>query len=92
MILLGTLLQKAEPFIQPKFLHTVVTATKGVEEKGFILNESYLEVKYLGDDRSIGVLSGPNLAGEIANSQITGTVIASSSKELQTFFIDILFF
>ncbi len=50
---------------------------------------SHILKEILGDDRSIGVLSGPNLAGEIANGQITGTVIASSSKELQTFFIDI---
>jgi len=78
--------EKAEPFIQPK-AH-VVTATKGVEEGGFVLMSHILK-EILGDDRSIGVLSGPNLAGEIANGQITGTVIASSSKELQTFFIDI---
>ena len=78
--------EKAEPFIQPK-AH-VVTATKGVEEGGFVLMSHILK-EILGDDRSIGVLSGPNLAGEIANGQITGTVIASSSEELQTFFIDI---
>ena len=78
--------EKAEPFIKPK-AH-VVTATKGVEEGGFVLMSHILK-EILGDDRSIGVLSGPNLAGEIANGQITGTVIASSSKELQTFFIDI---
>ena len=30
----------------------------------------------------MGVLSGPNLAREIAENKVSGTVIASSSKDL----------
>ena len=35
-----------------------------------------------GNDNQIGVLSGPNLAREIAENKVSGTVIASSSKDL----------
>ena len=34
------------------------------------------------NDNQIGVLSGPNLAREIAENKVSGTVIASSSKDL----------
>ena len=58
----------------------VVSATKGIEADGFRLMSQVLE-DYLPQDR-IGVLSGPNLAEEIADGQFTGTVIASRSSEL----------
>ena len=35
-------------------------------------------------EAKIGVLSGPNLAKEIAASQLTGTVIASSQESVRT--------
>jgi|TARA_B110000438_G_C15805766_1_gene647233 glycerol-3-phosphate dehydrogenase (NAD(P)+) len=65
----------------------LISATKGVEENGFSLMSNVIE-EVLGSQRSIGVLSGPNLAGEIALNQITGTVIASKDKHLQNQFIE----
>ncbi|MGA0839711.1 MAG: NAD(P)H-dependent glycerol-3-phosphate dehydrogenase [Pseudomonadales bacterium] len=63
--------------------HTcVVSATKGIEAEGFRLMSQVLE-DYFPRDR-IGVLSGPNLAEEIADGQFTGTVIASRSSDLTT--------
>lgn len=58
----------------------VVSATKGIEADSFRLMSQVLE-DYLPTGR-IGVLSGPNLAEEIADGQFTGTVIASRSAEL----------
>ena len=78
--------KKAAPHI--KTSSHLVTATKGVEEHGFVLMSHILN-EVFGDEKSVGVLSGPNLAGEIANGQITGTVIASSNKNLQSLFVEI---
>ena len=58
----------------------VISTTKGVEPDGF-----YLMSEVLGEELSgvsIGVLSGPNLAEEIMQKQITATVIASKSTDL----------
>jgi glycerol-3-phosphate dehydrogenase (NAD(P)+) len=65
----------------------LITATKGVEESGFTLMSKILEEE-IGNKNPIGVLSGPNLAGEIAEGQITGTVIASKNKHLQKSFVE----
>jgi glycerol-3-phosphate dehydrogenase (NAD(P)+) len=61
-------------------LHTephdiVVSATKGIEADGFRLMSQILDE--LVPTERIGVLSGPNLAEEIADGQYSGTVIAS---------------
>lgn len=68
---------------------TFVSATKGIERTpadgrapGFKLMSQILE-ELTGSDR-IGVLSGPNLAEEIADRQYTGTVIASRNPEVRT--------
>ena len=65
----------------------LITATKGVEESAFTLMSKILEEE-IGNENPIGVLSGPNLAGEIAEGQITGTVIASKNKDLQKSFVE----
>ena len=59
----------------------LISATKGIEEEGFLLMSQILENETKGHD--IGVISGPNLAKEISLNQLTGTVIASKSKVLQ---------
>ena len=41
-------------------------------------------------ENPIGVISGPNLAEEIASSQLSGTVIASTYKNLRKDMVDIL--
>ncbi len=63
----------------------LITATKGVEKEGFSLMSNILEEHY--PTNSIGVLSGPNLAEEIAAHHLSGTVIASKDAELSVSFI-----
>jgi glycerol-3-phosphate dehydrogenase (NAD(P)+) len=60
----------------------VISTTKGIEADGFRLMSQVLEEELAGNP--IGVLSGPNLAKEIAAGQLTGTVIASHEPELNT--------
>jgi glycerol-3-phosphate dehydrogenase (NAD(P)+) len=59
----------------------LVTATKGVEKDDFSLMSKILEEYY--SKNLIGILSGPNLAEEIANHHLSGTVIASKHKILR---------
>ena len=59
----------------------LITATKGVEKEGFSLMSQILEEYYPAN--SIGVISGPNLAEEIAEGQLSGTVIASKDATLR---------
>lgn len=54
----------------------LVSTTKGIESGTFLLMSQVL--RELAPNAPIGVLSGPNLAKEIAASQLTGTVIASA--------------
>lgn len=70
----------ARPFLRPDAF--MISTTKGVEPEGFHLMSSVLKDE-LGT-HAAGVLSGPNLAEEIAQKQITATVIASESEDLIT--------
>ena len=72
-------LLKSIKHVNPEAL--LISATKGIEEKGFLLMSQILENETKGHD--IGVISGPNLALEISQNQLTGTVIASKSKKLR---------
>jgi glycerol-3-phosphate dehydrogenase (NAD(P)+) len=58
----------------------VISTTKGIEADGFKLMSQMLAEELPGN--SLGVLSGPNLAREIAAGQLTGTVIASDNPAL----------
>lgn len=60
-----------------------VSATKGVEPDGFKLMSEILEEEL--PQASIGVLSGPNLAVEIASGLYAGTVVASKDESLCSF-------
>lgn len=53
----------------------LVSTAKGIQEEGFKLMSQILEEET--GFSHIGVISGPNLAGEIAEKQLTATVIAS---------------
>jgi len=66
----------------------LVSATKGVEKDKFNLMSQILN-EYMSNN-PVGILSGPNLAEEIAAKQLSGTVIASNDKVLQKNVIDIL--
>ncbi len=60
--------------------HVVVHATKGIEQESFKrMSEVLLEETCL---RKIGVLTGPNLAKELAQRQPAGTLVASRYDEV----------
>ncbi|MBE7481111.1 MAG: NAD(P)-dependent glycerol-3-phosphate dehydrogenase [Polyangiaceae bacterium] len=62
--------------------HVVVHATKGIEQGSFKrMSEVLREETCL---RKIGVISGPNLAKELAARQPTGTLVASRYDEVFT--------
>ena len=58
----------------------LVSTTKGIEAQTFKLMSQILEE--IAPQARIGVLSGPNLAREIAEHALTATVIASEDEEL----------
>ena len=66
----------------------LVSTTKGIEVGSFMLMSEVLKAE--APEAKIGVLSGPNLAKEIAASQLTGTVIASSQESVRTMIQELL--
>ncbi|MEH6550883.1 MAG: NAD(P)H-dependent glycerol-3-phosphate dehydrogenase [Pseudomonadales bacterium] len=66
------------PHIQSEAM--LISTTKGIEADSFKLMSEVLAEEI--DHVRIGVMSGPNLAREIADQQLTGTVIASLDEEL----------
>ncbi|TDO08693.1 NAD(P)H-dependent glycerol-3-phosphate dehydrogenase [Halomonas ventosae] len=60
----------------------LVSTTKGIQEEGFKLMSQILEEET--GFPHIGVISGPNLAAEIADKQLTATVIASDDPNTRT--------
>ncbi|MEX0963411.1 MAG: NAD(P)H-dependent glycerol-3-phosphate dehydrogenase [Pseudohongiellaceae bacterium] len=59
----------------------LVSTTKGIESGTFNLMSQILNQE--APDAPVGVLSGPNLAVEIANNDLTGTVIASPDETVR---------
>ena len=57
----------------------VISCTKGILENPFRSMTDVIQNKIKND---VGVLSGPNLAKEIAQNKIAGTVIASNNQDL----------
>jgi len=70
--------QQISPILDPDQM--LVSTTKGFEENGFMLMSQILASHTR--NKKIGVLSGPNLAKEIAQKVLTGTVIASHFPEV----------
>jgi len=64
---------------------SVISCTKGIKPGPFRTMTEIIS-NYLGHiiGDKLGALSGPNLAREIADQKITGTVIASPNKHLST--------
>lgn len=60
----------------------VVSLTKGIEKDGFKLMSEILQEEI--PQTRIGVLSGPNLASEIAARDLTASVIASTEPDVRT--------
>ena len=77
------IIPRLEPFILSSA--SVISCTKGIQSNPFRTMTEIIS-KHLGHviGHNIGVLSGPNLAKEIADQKIAGTVVASSNKNLST--------
>ena len=60
----------------------VISCTKGIKLNPFRSMSDIISNNIDSERNSVGVLSGPNLAREIAENKVAGTVIASSSNEL----------
>ena len=75
-----TVLSEALKFISEEAF--LISATKGIEGKSFQLMSQVMQ-EIAGSKQSIGVLSGPNLALEIAQGHLSGSVIASKSDKLK---------
>ncbi len=75
-----TVVQLAKPYM--KAGQKVISTTKGIEGETFSLMSQILRDEL--PDAHIGVLSGPNLAKEVAQHQLTATVIASDNEQLRT--------
>ncbi|MEX2488217.1 MAG: NAD(P)H-dependent glycerol-3-phosphate dehydrogenase [Pseudomonadales bacterium] len=69
---------QARQWLKPDAI--VISTTKGIEVDGFHLMSAVLRQEL--ESNPIGVLSGPNLAEEIAQKQITATVIASEDEHV----------
>lgn len=74
-----SVVQQAKPWFNTEQI--LISTTKGIEEDGFLLMSQILEADT--DCEKIGVLSGPNLAKEIADRTLTGTVIASEHEDVR---------
>lgn len=75
----ASVLDQVSDLIRPE--HIVVSTTKGIEMDTFKMMSQIIADRT--SSRHIGVLSGPNLAKEIAAKHLTGTVIASSSPSVR---------
>lgn len=78
--------REVAPRISPDTV--VISLTKGIEAGGFKLMSQILKEEL--PDNPIGVLSGPNLAREIAAGQVSGSVIASERPSITAQIHDLL--
>ncbi|MBU2862798.1 NAD(P)H-dependent glycerol-3-phosphate dehydrogenase [Reinekea forsetii] len=74
-----SVLEEAVPFLKADA--KLISLTKGIEPHSFKLMSQILQEVVPNHD--VGVISGPNLAKEIADDQISATVVASESPELR---------
>jgi glycerol-3-phosphate dehydrogenase (NAD(P)+) len=74
-----SVVQAVKPHLRPEQI--LVSTTKGIEKGSFTLMSEILREE-TGSKR-IGVLSGPNLAKEIAARMLSGTVIASTQPDVR---------
>jgi glycerol-3-phosphate dehydrogenase (NAD(P)+) len=78
-IIFEEVISRLEPLINPSV--TVISCTKGIKPKPFRTMTDII-TQYLGHivGDKVGALSGPNLAKEIAEEKVAGTVIASYNQ------------
>lgn len=72
-------MKAARPFVRSDLM--LVSTTKGIEKDSFALMSEILREE--SGSKRIGVLSGPNLAKEIAARMVSGTVIASTQPDVR---------
>ena len=80
-IIFEEVISRLEPLISPSV--TVISCTKGIKPKPFRTMTDIIN-QHLGHiiGNRIGALSGPNLAKEIAEEKVAGTVIASENESI----------
>jgi glycerol-3-phosphate dehydrogenase (NAD(P)+) len=81
-IIFENIVQRITPMIEPNA--SVISCTKGIKLNPFRSMSDVISDNVDTNINNVGVLSGPNLAREIADNKVAGTVIASSSNELIT--------
>lgn len=79
-IIFETIVKRIEPLIDNGI--NVISCTKGIRHDPFKTMTDIISDNLFSKKVKIGVLSGPNLAREIADNKIAGTVVASSDKPL----------
>ncbi|MDN6179524.1 MAG: NAD(P)H-dependent glycerol-3-phosphate dehydrogenase [Halomonas subglaciescola] len=75
-----SVVQAARQWLRPEQI--LVSTTKGIETDSFMLMSQVLEEET--GFSHIGVIAGPNLASEIADKQLTATVVASADALTRT--------
>jgi len=80
-VIFEQIVERLQEFILPTM--SVISCTKGIKSQPFRTMTQIID-SYLGPSigNKIGALSGPNLAREIAEKKIAGTVIASPNESL----------
>ena len=80
-IIFEEVINRMEPFINSS--NAVISCTKGIKAEPFRTMTDIIN-QHLGQKigNKVGVLSGPNLAKEIAENKVAGTVIASENEQL----------
>ena len=76
----SALRQALQPMAEKLQSKLLISTTKGIEAQSFKLMSKILED--IAPQARIGVLSGPNLAREVAEHALTASVIASEDEEL----------
>ncbi|MDB9747455.1 NAD(P)-dependent glycerol-3-phosphate dehydrogenase [Gammaproteobacteria bacterium] len=75
-----TIMERINPMIEED--SHIISCTKGIKLNPFRSMSDIISMNIDTKKNHVGVLSGPNLAREIAEKKVAGTVIASSSNAL----------
>ena len=79
-LIFENIVKRIVPFIK-EGAH-IISCTKGIKSNPFRSMSEIISVNVNSSKNKVGVLSGPNLAKEIAEKKVTGTVIASLDNTL----------
>jgi|SaaInlLV_10m_DNA_2_1039722.scaffolds.fasta_scaffold00006_86 glycerol-3-phosphate dehydrogenase (NAD(P)+) len=84
---LRTVLEKAKPYVTHKKVWGILS--KGIEQDSLLLPANIIDDVFGFEVKKV-ILSGPNLAHELAQKYKSATVVASKSKELAHMVCDIV--